>query len=95
MGLRFCPRPKIRTSLRRIDDNGCNPVLGPSHPESFDRRPQSKVTMTEPPLKTAALPQVGQTAPDFELPDSTRAMRRLSELTAYGPLVLLFYRGHW
>jgi peroxiredoxin len=51
--------------------------------------------MTEPSLKTAALPQVGQTAPDFELPDSTGAMRRLSELTASGPLVLLFYRGHW
>jgi len=51
--------------------------------------------MTEPSLKTAALPQVGQTAPDFELPDSTGAMRRLSELTASGALVLLFYRGHW
>ena len=40
-------------------------------------------------------PQPGETAPDFELPDSTGEMRRLSELCAWGPLVLLFYRGHW
>ena len=58
-------------------------------------KPQSKVTMTQPSLKAAMLPQVGQPAPDFELPDSTGAMRCLSELTASGPLVLLFYRGHW
>jgi len=46
-------------------------------------------------LKSAALPHVGQTAPDFALPDSTGVLRRLSELTASGQLVLLFYRGHW
>jgi peroxiredoxin len=40
-------------------------------------------------------PQPGQTATDFELPDSTGATQRLSDLTASGPLVLLFYRGHW
>jgi peroxiredoxin len=41
------------------------------------------------------LPITGTVAPDFELPDSTGALRRLSELAASGPLVLLFYRGHW
>lgn len=40
-------------------------------------------------------PQIGEVAPDFELADSTGAPRKLSELTAHGPLVLLFYRGHW
>lgn len=40
-------------------------------------------------------PQPGEAAPDFELPDSTGAVRRLSELCAAKPLVLLFYRGHW
>jgi peroxiredoxin len=40
-------------------------------------------------------PKIGEVAPDFELPDSTGALRELSELTARGPLVLLFYRGHW
>jgi hypothetical protein len=42
-----------------------------------------------------ALPQVGQVAPEFELSDSAGTMERLSELAADGPLVLLFYRGHW
>jgi peroxiredoxin len=40
-------------------------------------------------------PQIGSVAPDFELPDSTGTLRRLSDLVAAGPLVLLFYRGHW
>lgn len=40
-------------------------------------------------------PDAGQTAPDFTLPDSTGAPRRLSELPAGGPLVLIFYRGCW
>lgn len=34
-------------------------------------------------------------ASDFELPDSTGGMRRLSDLVSEGPLVLLFYRGGW
>ncbi len=40
-------------------------------------------------------PQPGDTAPDFELLDSTGTLRRLSELCTAKPLVLLFYRGHW
>jgi peroxiredoxin len=40
-------------------------------------------------------PKPGETAPDFELSDSTGAPQRLSDLCASGPLVLLFYRGHW
>jgi peroxiredoxin len=43
----------------------------------------------------ASVPIAGETAPDFELLDSTRAPRRLSELTSRGALVLLFYRGNW
>ncbi|MBN4049471.1 redoxin domain-containing protein [bacterium AH-315-N03] len=38
---------------------------------------------------------IGDTVPDFELPDSTHTMRRLSELTATRRAVLLFYRGEW
>jgi peroxiredoxin Q/BCP len=40
-------------------------------------------------------PDIGQTAPDFTLPDSTGTPRRLSELAADGPLVLILYRGCW
>jgi thioredoxin-dependent peroxiredoxin len=41
------------------------------------------------------VPQPGQIAPDFDLPDSTGTPQRLSRLAAAGPLVVLFYRGHW
>jgi len=40
-------------------------------------------------------PQAEQKAADFVLPDTTGEERRLSELASAGPLVLLFYRGHW
>jgi peroxiredoxin len=41
------------------------------------------------------LPITGELAQEFELPDSTGALRRLSELVSHGRLVLLFYRGNW
>jgi transcriptional regulator with XRE-family HTH domain len=40
-------------------------------------------------------PVAGAIVQEFELPDSTGAPQRLSALTSRGPLVLLFYRGHW
>ena len=41
------------------------------------------------------VPETGDAAPDFALPDSAGTVRRLSELVAQRPLVLVFYRGHW
>ena len=35
--------------------------------------------------------RTGETAPDFELPDETGTMRKLSDLLADGPVVLFFY----
>jgi thioredoxin-dependent peroxiredoxin len=35
--------------------------------------------------------RIGEPAPDFELPDETGAVRRLSDLLADGPVVLFFY----
>lgn len=35
--------------------------------------------------------KTGEQAPDFELPDETGRMRKLSELLAAGPVVLYFY----
>jgi peroxiredoxin len=40
-------------------------------------------------------PGVGEIAPNFELPDSTGAPRRLSDLVAMGPRIFIFCRGHW
>ena len=38
---------------------------------------------------------VGDTAPDFELPDATGQTVRLSDLLKQGPVVINFYRGEW
>jgi peroxiredoxin len=38
---------------------------------------------------------VGETAPDFELPDPSGRMVRLRELLADGPVIVSFYRGQW
>jgi peroxiredoxin len=40
-------------------------------------------------------PEVGDIAPDFTLSDADGVRRRLAELCAARPLVLVFYRGHW
>jgi len=39
--------------------------------------------------------RVGQTAPDFTLPNGTGRPVSLKELLAHGPVVLSFYRGRW
>jgi peroxiredoxin len=39
--------------------------------------------------------KAGEQAPDFELHDSTGALRSLKELVAAGPRAFVFYRGHW
>ncbi len=40
-------------------------------------------------------PKLGAKAHEFVLLDSTGVERRLSELVAERPVVLLFYRGDW
>jgi peroxiredoxin len=40
-------------------------------------------------------PDIGDMTLDFELVDSTGAVRSLDALTASKPRVLIFYRGHW
>ena len=39
--------------------------------------------------------KVGDTAPDFELPDATGKAVKLSTLLKDGPVVITFYRGQW
>ncbi len=41
------------------------------------------------------IPQTGEVASDFELPDSTGTVRRLLQLAAERQLILIFYRGYW
>jgi peroxiredoxin len=49
----------------------------------------------DPAAGAVSVPEPGAVAPDFQLQDSTGALRRLSALTAERPLVLVFYRGAW
>jgi hypothetical protein len=46
-------------------------------------------------MESGKTPAVGDLAPDFALPDTHGATRRLSELSANSLVVLIFYRGHW
>lgn len=39
--------------------------------------------------------KVGETAPDFDLADTTGQPVRSADLLARGPLVVTFYRGFW
>jgi cytochrome oxidase Cu insertion factor (SCO1/SenC/PrrC family) len=47
-------------------------------------------------LQTQAPPkQVAETAPSFTLPDHNGNQVVLSSLRERGPVVIVFYRGHW
>ncbi len=39
--------------------------------------------------------KVGDTAPEFELPNAAEKVFRLQDFLAAGPLVLGFFRGRW
>ncbi len=41
------------------------------------------------------IPRVGAVAPDFVLPNTSREMRRLDDLVANRPVIVVFYRGYW
>jgi len=43
----------------------------------------------------ARVAAVGQSAPDFTLPNADGQQVALSGLRAHGPVVLSFYRGRW
>lgn len=42
-----------------------------------------------------AIPEVGQLAPDFSVVDKDGSPVTLEALRRRGPVVLIFYRGHW
>jgi hypothetical protein len=44
--------------------------------------------------RTTALTTAG-TAPEFALPTQEGSVVRLSEMRKAGPVVVVFYRGHW
>jgi peroxiredoxin len=46
-------------------------------------------------IAEGAIQNVGEEAPDFELPDQDGEVVSLDDLCQKGPVVLLFYRGKW
>jgi hypothetical protein len=46
-------------------------------------------------LPRATPPAVAERAPDFELPDHQGDRFSLGRALADGPILLVFYRGHW
>jgi peroxiredoxin len=40
-------------------------------------------------------PKIGETMPDFVLPDQNGRMRGLDELVSHGPVIVSLNRGHW
>jgi hypothetical protein len=44
---------------------------------------------------TAATLRLGDKAPDFALPNGDGKLVALSDFTANGPVVIVFYRGFW
>src|ERR671932_2768083 len=45
--------------------------------------------------KEIAVPEVGADAPEFNLPSAQGGQLRLSMRTAFGPVVVVFFRGAW
>ena len=45
--------------------------------------------------KTMQVPEVGEEAPEFNLPSAQGGQLRLAMRTAHGPVVVVFFRGAW
>src|ERR671912_333794 len=46
-------------------------------------------------MKTLPVPEVGDEAPEFNLPSAQGGQLRLSMRAARGPVVVVFFRGAW
>ncbi|TWT56028.1 peroxiredoxin-like family protein [Allorhodopirellula solitaria] len=61
----------------------------------FANRVDELLSSTEALQAAAKAIEVGEKAPDFELPNPQGEIVSLSKLLAQGPLVVTFYRGSW
>jgi AhpC/TSA family len=78
------------------------PVLDEQQRRSADKRPPEvteKIDTFKAALASAGIADralgIGDTAPDFALPDALGREIRLGDLLGRGPVVLAFYRGGW
>jgi peroxiredoxin len=83
--------PKLQERLDRFE--AINPIEAELTPE--DRKlMELGLQDVESQMKDAGL-KVGETAPDFTLPNAVGESVRLYDLLKKGPVVLTFYRGTW
>lgn len=86
--------PRILVSVAALAALG-GAVMGTIAYTSRARLPPQAERRTPPPGIGGRALAVGAAAPDFTLPGSPAQPTRLAEALARGPVVLLFFRGHW
>ena len=98
---RLAPALFLAAALAATALAGCGEPA-PAGPRAASSAVQPDTAGTPPEADTLTAEQavglalgVGDTAPDFELPDAQGRTVRLSQMLASGPVVLAFYRGSW
>ena len=84
----------IRPSLQEQIENYQAQSASNSSPEALERGKARRAQLVRSGVADKCL-KVGETAPDFTLPDAYGRAIALSALLAHGPVVLTFYRGDW
>ncbi len=69
-------------------------LAGRVSPDALERTKARRAHLVESGIAKKSL-KVGDSAPDFTLPDAYGQPVSLSDLLAHGPVVLAFYRGDW
>lgn len=82
------PNLEAQLSINREESKGSVP------PEILSIGERQRQTLRESGILESAL-NVGDKAPEFELPNAVGEIVKSSEILAKGPLVLTFYRGGW
>ncbi|KZE47125.1 alkyl hydroperoxide reductase [Brevibacillus parabrevis] len=83
------PLASLQTELDRA-----NAQMEQNLPAEMVKMFEQSIQQVKASARAAGL-EAGAQAPDFSLTDQNGASMTLSELTANGPVVLLFYRGVW
>src|SRR5713226_8981017 len=84
----------IRPSLQDQIESYQAQSASKSSPEAIKRGKARRAQLVQSGVADTSL-KLGETAPDFTLPDAYGNPVTLSALLDHGPVVLTFYRGDW
>jgi peroxiredoxin len=82
--------PSLKEQIETLQQQSA----GKTPPEVRERMKARRIQLTQSGIADKSL-KVGETAPDFTLPDAYGQPVTLSALLTHGPVVLTFYRGDW